>query len=785
MGSKYSLSKTISKKDLIDLWTLACRSRALSGTLKKNRDHVYGACLLGILQENVSLIPMFVLHKMGIFLGSIKNGDHRTLWEMFVMADFVNTESKNKEVCDLNHVDGVFRNHFGRMPHISKKTGEPDSNGGRDGNTHSRGCPTCRIIGLLVSDMGRLVGLAAGYGEAIASREWAGIDPKKRPVSISFHGEGAEQQGVIHETRNRIAANNYTYASLDEIVGRYGDHWMDDITKELLVVRPSPHIQVINANEFSLFTDAIEEHGNAALHLRASGYGNMKGYSIHDWDIPGMINVFEHAIRDAQQAIPSIVVVRSYRGTAHNEDQIAYEDGAFDAEEFGRAKSIAGLSDLARFHEAWEKDPVLVMLRDYIETAASVSADELDEIYGHEKEDMHARAARILEEPHVTLEHDKEDRSWYPAIDWGSLPAYPLSAEMPTENMGYNQAFAWITGELMKEDDRVVYFGEDVYSNGVLGLTKGIGKKFGPKRIWNMPISEEDGVLNAAGLGLYGLKPILEFQFGWFGHDADPAIECMATQWYQKKLKMDFVMVYPCGIVRSGGSAQYHEEWPEKNLWETKGTIIVAPANAREVVGIMRAAYACESPVAVLLQISAANLQEFSSDIPSEPYAIPIGKAQIVREGTDVTVIAYGAACVSAANNEAEFLAKKNISVHVVNPLTLRPLDLETLRREVIKTGRLIVMHEASEETGIGSEILTQVLEDDRTFYSLLARPRLVCAGMEGDLFIPTESNLIWARLPYHKEEVEAKDAKNRTVKRIIHRSKILHERIVELMEFS
>ena len=337
----------------------------------------------------------------------------------------------------------------------------------------------------------------------------------------------------------------------------------------------------------------------------------------------------------------------------------------------------------------------------------------------------------------------------------------------------------------MEEDERVTYFGEDVSSKegGVLGLTRGLLEQFGPVRIFNTPISEEAIAANAAGRALAGGKPICEFQFAPFFWDATPLLaHAVASQWYQKKMKYGFIAIFPCGIVHGGASGHFHESWPERFLVPMEGIAVIAPSNAYDVVGLMRAAYEFDGPVAVLLQISAAGLPEFISEVPLEPYVVPIGKAKVVREGSDFTVVTYGAACVAAAKNEADFLVQEGVSVEVIDLRTVHPWDLEMIRSSVQKTGRCVIFHVDYYKRSAG-QMLKGELEEDEGFLECLKTPTIKVIGAKY-MFTPTALDLVWDRLPYERVQMEKTDKKGRKYKETMHRSHELADVIKDTMKY-
>ncbi|GMQ95283.1 MAG: hypothetical protein BMS9Abin13_396 [Patescibacteria group bacterium] len=747
----------LSAEDCLALYELLSTTRALNGALAMHRKDIHGACLLGLRQEAVSIVPAYALMKKGIFLESIKGADHRTIWGMAVAADHLSVHGH-----DHDHIRDILCNNF------SKATG---GNHGRDGNSHWN-CAECRILGSVSSDMGRMPNFILGASEEIRRREWYKLTEEKRPIGITFFGEGAAQQGGIHETMNWSAASNCVRT--EEELAQYEERFLDEITREYGVLRGAPMIFVVVNNKASLFTGAADEHGNSNLAARANGYGNMVGTQVDADDPVAFYDVCAEAIERAQKLRSTLIIANTYRGTGHNQDHIQYEDDAFEKRDFSKAKMVRNV-DIAEFKRQWAREP-LVQLERYILEHGYGDKDTLRAITREQQCAVDELVEEVLGEPDITPAVDAKDRSIFPPFDTAglSLESHPAGSER-NKKMGHNRAFSWIVRELIREDERVVYYGEDVEPGGVLGLTMDISKEFGPSRIFNTPISEEAILGTAAGRAFVGGKPIIEMQFGHFVWDGMPVLASVAPQWYQKKLKFGFTMILPSGIVREGGSGHYHEVWMESYLQKMAGIVVVAPKDAYDLVGLMRAAHLYEGPVAVMLQISAANYTEFESLVPLDPYVVPLGKAETVTEGDNFTVVTYGAACVAAAANEARELAKEGIGVEVIDLRTVWPFDIDAIRRSVQKTGRLAIFHEDYRTGGIGECISASLTAESGCMEHLLMRNiPIVASAAGGDVFISSAQELVWDRLPYERTKITVPGPRGDTVTQILHRSQAL-----------
>jgi pyruvate dehydrogenase E1 component beta subunit len=270
----------------------------------------------------------------------------------------------------------------------------------------------------------------------------------------------------------------------------------------------------------------------------------------------------------------------------------------------------------------------------------------------------------------------------------------------------------------MARNDRIVLLGEDVGGEGgVFRVTDGLQEKYGAERVVDTPLAEA-GILGAAlGLALGGMLPVPEIQFEGFLYPALNQL-CNHVARYRTRTRgrrpVRLVLRCPWG----GGirAPEHHSDSPEALLAHTPGLTVVTPSNPRDAKGLMTAALRHPDPVVYCepKRIYRAIKQE----VAEEDYVVPIGKAAVVREGNDATVVAWGA-MVREALGAAELLAAERVSVEVVDLRTLAPMDAATVVESVRKTGRLVVAHEAPRTAGLGAELAARVGEEALT--SLLA----------------------------------------------------------------
>ncbi|WP_207229213.1 alpha-ketoacid dehydrogenase subunit beta [Ktedonosporobacter rubrisoli] len=270
----------------------------------------------------------------------------------------------------------------------------------------------------------------------------------------------------------------------------------------------------------------------------------------------------------------------------------------------------------------------------------------------------------------------------------------------------------------LERDKRVVLLGQDIGPNGgVFRVTEHLQKKFGGQRVFDTPLSESAIIGSSVGMAVYGLRPIAEIQFAGF------LFVCMnqlVTQAARMRTRSAGVFTCPL-VVRApyGGGVrtpELHSDSLEGIFMQTPGLKVVIPSNPYDAKGLLSAAVADPDPVLFLENIKL--YRSFRQEVPAEHYTIPLGKANVLQEGSDVSVFAYGAMVPVA--QEAAKLAQKEMgtSVEVIDLRTIWPLDEETIAASVQKTGRALVVHEAARAGGVGAEVTAII--NERCLYSLL-----------------------------------------------------------------
>ena len=281
-------------------------------------------------------------------------------------------------------------------------------------------------------------------------------------------------------------------------------------------------------------------------------------------------------------------------------------------------------------------------------------------------------------------------------------------------------------GQEMERDPDVLVIGEDVgVDGGVFRVTEDLQRAFGSRRVIDSPLAEAAIVGTSVGMALYGLKPVCEIQFSGFAFQCFHQLENHAARFRmrtQGRFHVSLVARMPYG----GGvrALEHHSESEEQFYAHIPGLKMVIPSGPRTARALLVSAIRDPDPV-IFFEAKALYHAE-REDVPDEPETLPIGRARVVREGRDVTVVAYGA-MLRVACEAAEVLANEDgVGAEVIDLLTISPLDRETLVASVAKTGRAVVVHEAPRSFGPGAEIAASITEG--AFLSLEAPVRRVAA---------------------------------------------------------
>jgi 2-oxoisovalerate dehydrogenase E1 component len=371
------------------------------------------------------------------------------------------------------------------------------------------------------------------------------------------------------------------------------------------------------------------------------------------------------------------------------------------------------------------RDP-LVVTRQYLVDNGIATAAALEQLEAEVEQEVKDASDRAIEQPQPAPD-TAMDFLFSPDVD-------PTAEQFDTEDDprhvgGETTMVDLINAALrdeMARDPRIVIFGEDVADasredaleevkgkGGVFKCTFGLQRKYGGNRVFNSPLAEANIVGRAIGMALRGLKPVVEIQFFDYIWPAFMQIrDELATMRYRSGghwASPIVIRVAYGGYLKGGGI--YHSQTGETLFTHTPGLRVVLPATAQDANGLLRTSIRSEDPV-IFLEHKHLYRQVYNKgQDPGPNFMIPLGKARVVREGTDVTVIACGAV-VKRSMDAARLAEQQGISVEVIDLRSLSPLDMDTITESVKKTSKVIVAHEDSRSWGIGSEISARLADE-------------------------------------------------------------------------
>lgn len=492
-----------------------------------------------------------------------------------------------------------------------------------------------------------------------------------------------------------------------------------------------PLVIVIQDNGWAISVPVEEQTAGKSIAHMARGYEGLSVFEIDGCDYVQTQAALSKAVSKAKEGFgPSLVVAKIPRIAAHSssDDPKKYKSEAVCAEELSR-------DPLPRFENWLIQQRVLtldelkakkVRLQEDVEKAA-VAAD------AHPFPPRSSAATKVFRE--------------------FSCPESKPAA--PGESIVLMDALNHALIEEMNHDSGVIVFGEDVAKGkgGVFGITRSLTEKFGDNRCFNTPLAESTIIGLALGLSMDGVhKPVAEIQFAdysWTG--MNQLFNELASFHYRSNGEWNCPVVVrmPYGGYIQGGP--YHSQSIEAFLSHCPGLKVVICSNAADAKGLLKTAIRDPNPVVFLEHKALYRQRLFCARPETGPEEfIPFGKANIVREGSDVTFVGWGMTVLMGAE-AADNLAKEGLSVEVIDLRTLVPLDFETVLLSIQKTGKLMIAHEAPRNCGFGAELMARAVEE--AFHYLDAPIKRVCGK---DCPVPYCKDLEDEVLPQKKEIEEA-----------------------------
>ena len=282
-------------------------------------------------------------------------------------------------------------------------------------------------------------------------------------------------------------------------------------------------------------------------------------------------------------------------------------------------------------------------------------------------------------------------------------------------NLTLVQAINLALVQEMEKDDRVLILGEDVGLNGgVFRVTDGLFKRFGEDRIVDTPLAESGIIGTSIGLAMAGLRPVPEIQFEGFLGPAYDQI-CSHAARMRTRTRGAFTVPLTIRVPVGGGihAPELHSDSPEAIYAHQPGLKVVMPASPYDAKGLLISAI--RDPDPVIFFEPKRIYRAFREEVPEDEYTVPIGKARVVCEGDDLTIVSWGASVVQCM----QAIERSEASIELIDMRTIYPFDIETVEESVAKTGRCVIVHEAPKTCGFGAEIATQIME--RCFLQLEA----------------------------------------------------------------
>src|SRR5438105_9273656 len=516
---------------------------------------------------------------------------------------------------------------------------------GRDRTFHF-GLPDRRIVGM-ISHLGAMLPVADGLALAAQLRG-------ERRLAAVFSGDGGTSEGDFHEAVN------------------------------LAAVWKLPVLFVIENNQYGLSTPVSEQYACAHLADRGVGYG-IPGTVVDGNAVIAVVEAVGRAAARARRGEgPTLLEFLTFRMRGHEE------------------ASGTAYVPRALFEEWARKDPVL-RFEQWLSARGLVDEGARERLRGELKPMIDTLVDEALAAPDPVSSAERETADVYAPSGVG---AEEPRADAPSAEMRYVDAIRDGLAEVMRRRPEVILLGQDIAEyGGVFKVTEGFVAEFGKARVRNTPIIESGALGAALGLALDGFRPMVEMQFGDFiTCGFNQIVDNLAKTRYRWGAAVPVVVRAPIG--GGTGAGPFHSQNVEAWFTHVAGLKVVAPSTPRDAKGLLAAAFEDGNPVLYLEH--KLLYRSARGRVPSGWYTLPLGRARVVREGTDATVVTYSVGVVWALE-AAERLAAEGRSLEVIDLRTLLPWDRDTVLGSVRKTGRALVLHEAPLTGGFGGELASVI----------------------------------------------------------------------------
>jgi 2-oxoisovalerate dehydrogenase E1 component len=535
------------------------------------------------------------------------------------------------------------------------------------------------IVGM-ISHLGPQFGVADGI--ALANKLKG-----NNKVCAVFTGEGGTSEGDIHEALN--------VASVWQL----------------------PVLFCVENNGYGLSTPTNEQYNCENIADRGKGYG-MESHIIEGNNILEVYTKLKGLVESMRtNPRPVLLEFKTFRMRGH--------------EEASGTKYVP--TDLI---DEWGLRDPLLNYESYLLNEGVLSEEKIQEFKDEFKHEIDENLDIAFAEPKIESTEANELNDVYKEFKYQEV-----KENSKKENIRLIDAISQGLKQSMERHDNLVIMGQDVAEyGGVFKITEGFVEQFGKDRVRNTPICESAIVSAAMGLSINGYKAIVEMQFADFVTSGfNPIINYLAKSHYRWSEKADVVVRMPCGA--GVGAGPFHSQTNEAWFTHTPGLKVVYPAFPYDAKGLL--ATSIEDPNPVMFFEHKALYRSIRQDVPTDYYTLPLGKASLLREGKDVTIITYGAGVHWALDTLDQ---NQEINADLIDLRTLIPLDTETIYNSVKKTGKVIILQEDSMFGGIASDISALIMEN---CFEYLDAPVKRVASLETP--IPFAANLESAYLPKQK----------------------------------
>jgi 2-oxoisovalerate dehydrogenase E1 component len=573
---------------------------------------------------------------------------------------YVGQEAIAIGVCaNLHHEDQVFSTHRGHGHALAK--GLPPQELFAELYGRATGCSKGRggSMHLFAPEIG-LMGTSGIVGPSILQAAGAGYSfklLKSKNVAVAFFGDGAVNNGAFHEGLNM--------ASIWQL----------------------PVLFVCENNQFATEVPFSYASVNPSVAARGATYG-LPSVTVDGNDVLAVCEASREAIQRARNnGGATLLECKTYRTRPHAEGMSDF--GYRSREEVDRWKMKCPIASYKDY-----------LLKNQLTNVAALT--------GIEKEVL-----RIAEEAHHFAEKSsppsKESATTFVFADSTTESAVQVAKSNPERVITFTKATLEALTEEFAKNDKIFVLGEGIgRRGGNFATTTGLFEIYGPERLCDTPISERGFVGLACGAAMSGTRPVVDFMFADFLLDAaGEIINQIAKVQYMSsgRIKMPLLLR---GCIGIGHSAATHHSGNYYSMYaHFPGLRVVVPSTPLDAKGLLKTALRCDDPV---LFLEHRELLGLKGPVPSEQFFIEFGKAAVVREGTHVTVVAL-ALMVHKTLRASEILEGEGISVELIDPRTVSPLDMKTILKSVAKTGRLLIVDEAFAPCGIGAEIAAQMAD--------------------------------------------------------------------------